>query len=82
MYCDELPPRSRKTIGRVMKHKGRMAPYVHSTVKSKPFKGPKLYPHSCTKAGHSRTRKVVSYSRMPYRRVNRIIHSGAQTMLE
>ena len=81
-YSDELPPRVRRRIGKVMKNKGRFVPYAYCNIKSKCHAGPVSHPRSCTKPGHSCTRKVVSYYRMPFRRENRMVHRAAQVILE
>ena len=81
-YIDELPPRMARFLPKILSWKGSLLPYIYNTIKWKCFKGEASHPKSCTKEGHSCTRKIVSYFNTWGRDINRIYHRGAQRILE
>ena len=80
--ADHTIPRLRKTLGAMMNAPKPFIPYLYNSIKKKCFDGPAGALRTCFKAGHSCTRKIVSFINLYGRKRNKLFHRGGQTILE
>ena len=80
--ADHAIPRLRRSIGALMRAKEAITPYLYCSFKLKCWAGEGPSRRTCTKPGHSCTRKIVSFIHLPGRRLNKRFHRAAQTLLQ